>query len=343
MFRLFGTRSKARDEEVPISLAEEMKCGTLVKSLPDILKDMVVAPVSHVVIENHTARNVKGYHENEDRTFKVQEVLDKCKLKFSMVGVCDGHDNSSASAVVARMLPAAVNKRLKRGDDLVETYTDAMAEMEDRLRKMNTTAGTCVNCCTIAGPFVWCANLGDCRSAVILLQGDRSASGGPKPAAFYWMSKDHKASCPNEIRRIRAAGGAVSEGRVAGLEPSRTLGDFDVKNRTKRGVISILPDVRYLELGDGSSLEQAILVSGTDGVWDVLTAEDICGLIQARKGLGNLMDCSARGDVPSSELRQPLKDLTEDVVQFAVAKGSQDDCTCIAALITSLPIRSLGR
>lgn len=291
--------------------------------------------VCHVHVEYGSVRNFKGSHENEDRVINFQD--DSESGAFSIVGVLDGHDTESASDTVSRLLAGAVSKRLKDDKTIVEAYTEAMAEMEDKLKKVHASAGTCVNSSTIAGRFVFCANLGDCRAALVTIQEDRTSKGGPKPAGLYWMSEDHKASCPNEIKRITAAGGKIVGGRVEGLEPSRTLGDFDVKLSTKPGVISIIPDIRYFELGDGKSTKHAILVCGTDGVWDVITGKDICNLIQARAELGKLMDASASGETVTPSVRRALRDLADDVVQFAVAKGSLDDCTCIATLITLMP------
>merc|ERR1712173_106761 len=84
--------------------------------------------------------------------------------------------------------------------------------------------------------------------------------GGPKVENLVWLSRDHKASCAYEKDRIQKAGGKVVEGRVEGLEPSRTLGDFDVKCAVRPGVVSIVPEVRRHELGDGSRPFQGVLV-----------------------------------------------------------------------------------
>ncbi|CAK0877792.1 unnamed protein product, partial [Prorocentrum cordatum] len=45
------------------------------------------------------------------------------------------------------------------------------------------------------------------------------------------------------------------------------------------------------------------------------------------------------GEVPAGT-SQPLRDFAEDLVQFAVARGSRDDCTAVAALID---VRSPGK
>merc|ERR1712217_591272 len=95
----------------------------------------------------------------------------------------------------------------------------------------------------------------------------------PRPrmkGPIVWLSRDQKAISALEQRRITKAGRQVIRGRVQGLEPSRTLGDFDVKERVRPGVISIEPEVRRCEIGNGSDVSQALIVCCTDGVWDVL-------------------------------------------------------------------------
>ncbi|CAK0877793.1 unnamed protein product, partial [Prorocentrum cordatum] len=186
---------------------------------------------------------------------------------------------------------------------------------------------------------------GDCRAALIPLHmpdaapnGKMAAASAPKVARLVWMSKDHKASSPDEYKRITELGGFVNDGRVEGLEPSRTLGDFDVKMKVKKGVISIVPEVRCQEVSDGTSPGQAILVCATDGVWDVISGQDVCDLIHARKDIVRLQ-LALSGEVPAGT-SQPLRDFAEDLVQFAVARGSRDDCTAVAALID---VRSPGK
>merc|ERR1712093_358686 len=91
-----------------------------------------------------------------------------------------------------------------------------------------------------------------------------------------------KAGAAHEKKRIRDAGGIVINGRIEGLEPSRTIGDFDVKMRLPEGVISITPEIRRMELPRGQETSQGLLVMATDGVWDVLSGQDIVSLLRPR-------------------------------------------------------------
>ena len=258
------------------------------------------------------------------------------EMPFHIVGVLDGHDTDSASDLVSKLLPGAVAQRVKEGFPISQAYMEAFAEMEEKLKKVHATAGTCVNSCTIAGGRVWCANLGDCRTALVTLEAP--TFGTLKAEAITWLSRDHRASCPIEQKRIAAAGGSVIDGRVEGLEPSRTLGDFDVKMTTKPGVISIVPEIRSVDLGLGGSAigRRAVLMCATDGVWDVMSGQELCKIMCARKELGSFFLPEAVLAAPRAGL-QALDELAEDIVQFALARGSRDDCTCLVAMISVVP------
>lgn len=306
-------------------------------------------PVCNVQVAAKTWRNVADRHDNEDRWIFETDSFEPTSLTFHTVGVLDGHDTAIASDRVSKELPRVLGNLLKEGYPVATAYAMAMEECEETLRSVHASAGTCVLSCTVAGNHVWCANLGDCRAGLFSLQLPESSpapaqDGGSSPSSpaspsqrkpkverLVWMSHDHKASDPEERRRILRAGGNVVDGRVCGLEPCRTLGDFDVKANTSEGVISIVPEVRRVHLGGDLCSPQAILVCATDGVWDVLTGQDVCNLIAARNGL---LDLQNRIDEPEPDC-SPLADLAADLVQFSVAKGSRDDCTAVVAMLSA--------
>jgi len=340
MSRFGSCRTKAARDPVPESCADLVcnHASAASRSIPEVAKELADAGFkSGVEVASYTRQNHGGKHENEDRMMTTKGVCGEAPLH--LVGVLDGHDTDVASDTVSRMLPDAVSKHLQSGKSVERSYTLAMAEVEEKLKKVCATAGTCVCCCTIIGRHVWCANLGDCRAVLIPLKVPESASNDlAKPITrLCWMSRDHKASDPEEMRRIKEAGGVVVDGRVESLEPSRTLGDFDVKLQTKEGVISIVPEVRYQAFGEHGEAAQALLVCATDGVWDVLGGADICNCIQVRKkALAELQTLAIRGESRTGHL-QPLCNLAEDFVTLAIGRGSMDDCTAVAALLSVAP------
>ena len=100
---------------------------------------------------------------------------------------------------------------------------------------------------------IYVANLGDSRAIVIY-----KAAGQPPQA----LSRDHKATDPDESALVEARGGSVRFGRVdCILAVSRSLGDRDVMRH-----ITHLPELSATALG-----EAAVLVLACDGLWDVVS------------------------------------------------------------------------
>lgn len=351
----------------------------------------IVAPLCGCRVEmaNFTCMNWGARHENEDRFLTHRDVhkpemvdfqtasvpklpkMEALPVDVYTIGVLDGHDTDAASDKVAKLLPGVMSRLLKEQKmPVAEAYVQAMAEIEDELKKHISTAGACVLSCTVAGRYVWCSNLGDCRAALVTLGAPKSPSAAVQVESLHWMSRDMKASAPHERQRITRAGGTVIDGRVEGLEPSRTLGDFDVKMQVAKDVISIVPEVRcHAVSGGNGAVRQALLVMATDGVWDVLSGQDVCDLIVARKELCTLQAAEATAAAagerspetgPCAPRQAPvgrsssksqaaqsragsspatvLWDLAEDMVQFSIAKGSRDDCTAVVALISVYPM-----
>ena len=70
----------------------------------------------------------------------------------------------------------------------------------------------------VHGNKLYVANAGDSRC--VLCRGKETVS----------LTEDHKPTNPEEERRIKAAGGFVSEGRInGGLNLSRAIGDMNYK------------------------------------------------------------------------------------------------------------------
>lgn len=75
--------------------------------------------------------------------------------------------------------------------------------------------------CLVTETEIYVANAGDSR-CVLSINGKAEA-----------MSHDHKPDNPDELSRIKRAGGKVTDGRVNGnINLSRALGDFEYKSNT---------------------------------------------------------------------------------------------------------------
>lgn len=188
---------------------------------------------------------------------------------------------------------------------------------------------------------MWCGNLGDCRACFIPLTAlleDVECSADDMPNQkiiksdlnIVWLSRDMKSCLSYERERIEKAGGRVMDGRVEGLEPSRTVGDFDVKIRLPPGVISTTPEFRTIDLSDYGP---GIVVAATDGIWDVMMGRDIATIV--RDACLPFTEESLLGGT-RSEQQKFLKNISGDIVRTALVRGSADDCTAISTLVTSL-------
>jgi len=108
--------------------------------------------------------------------------------------------------------------------------------------------------------FLYCANVGDTRSILI-----------KKNNKILKLSYDDRVSDRKEKERIIKQGGIIFNGRIYGqLMLSRCFGDWSIK---EYGVI-VLPHVARIEL----TSDDLYLILATDGVWDVLSDDDIVKL-----------------------------------------------------------------
>ena len=124
------------------------------------------------------------------------------------------------------------------------------------------------------------------------------------------MTRDHVASDPEEAARIEALGGAVTTGgggerRVnGGLAVTRSLGDRPFKPFT-----SAEPHVAIHRLDSPGGIAEPghgagpvsfeFLVVATDGLWDVMSSDDVVAYVKAKRQPGE--NSRRRGSSTSAE------------------------------------------
>jgi len=196
----------------------------------------------------------------------------------SFFAVFDGH----GGAKVAQYSSIHLHKLLvKRPEYIQQNYPLALQQafLEcDRTMKVaselkDEMAGCTAVSVLIKGEQIWCANAGDSRCI--------GGVGGKAVA----LSKDHKPNNKKELERITNAGGFVEFNRVNGnLALSRALGDFIFKMNEQlpqnEQIVSAEPDVEVAELTE----EWDFLLIACDGIWDVLSNQEVCDFVTARIG-----------------------------------------------------------
>jgi serine/threonine protein phosphatase PrpC len=114
---------------------------------------------------------------------------------------------------------------------------------------------------------IWIAHVGDSRA--VLINANGKAVG---------LTSDHKADRPDEVERIRQAGGFVVHKRVMGeLAISRAIGDLDFK---EKGFLFVLADPEIVERQ--LTHEDVALVVACDGLYDVMTNDAVGEFIKER-------------------------------------------------------------
>jgi len=138
------------------------------------------------------------------------------------------------------------------------------------------TVGCTAVCVLVRKEEVITANAGDSRAVMC------------RAGKALELSYDHKPTAETERARIEAAGGTVKEegnggARVNGnLNLSRAIGDLEYKKRSdlppKEQVICSTPDVIVRE----RTPEDEFIVLACDGIWDVMSNQDICDFVRPR-------------------------------------------------------------
>ena len=198
---------------------------------------------------------------------------------WSFFAVFDGHAGARVSAHCAEhLLENIVQTEEFRHDDVAKGIRSGFLLLDKTMRELPELAsgedksGSTAVCALVSPKQVFIANCGDSRAVLCR---------GGKPA---FATRDHKPVLPSEKARILKAGGSVMIQRVNGsLAVSRALGDYEYKNVKGRGpceqLVSPEPEVSVV---DRDEENDEFLVLACDGVWDVMTNEDLCDFVRSR-------------------------------------------------------------
>lgn len=247
----------------------------------------------------------------------------------------DGHGGNDCAAWLQKSIAFYVKARLRkelgvqrcrrpRAAEIARMVVrGALADAETgyrdacRRKQFSPNAGACVALAIAFGGAVAIANVGDSRAWLVDSHGH-----------VLELSETHRATLSREADRVKSEGAAIShDGRVANgaLEPSRTLGDFDIKRKFPNVVLA-QPHSVSIELASrctkaNLTLDQkddhqpaakppfAALVLASDGVCDTLSPKIVGPFVAARLG---------------SRLQ-----IAKDLVDEAKKHGSTDDATAV--------------
>eukprot|EP00752_Nemacystus_decipiens_P006440 g5800.t1 len=259
---------------------------------------------------------------NEDRALVYDDMVSVLKLAPAgtrgplacLFGVFDGHGGDGASKFVANHLHHLIGRSAfyesidyPADEALASAVEEGVASVEqaytDWSKKTGDTSGCCACVVAVRGSILCAANVGDCQAILITDKG-----------AVVSLSRPHRATDSDEKARIRSKGGKVVQGRVMGvLEPSRVIGDYDIK-RAWPGCVIAEPYVSVRSLPYSRGQAPSILVVASDGVWDSMNEESVSKLVS--EGI--------------SKQKDPYQ-VAQELVTAAREAGSGDDITVVVA------------
>lgn len=205
---------------------------------------------------------------------------------WSYFGVFDGHAGATVSKYCADNLLSSIlaaddfktatkissspnADQLKSGT--IAGFLEMDAKMRDLLSEKDKSGSTAI-IAFVSPNHVIFGNCGDSR-AIFCSNG-----------AVAFCSVDHKPSNADEKSRIEKAGGSVMIQRVNGsLAVSRALGDFEYKMDSNLAPVEQLvsPEPEVSVENRNSSLDE-FMVLACDGVWDVMSNEDVADFVRSR-------------------------------------------------------------
>jgi len=188
-------------------------------------------------------------------------------------GVYDGHGGRGAVNFVAEHLHENFKEQLDFGSDPEEAwhaaYLKTDADMADaEVGYSGSTVVTAYICKKEDGTrCLYTANAGDARA--VLCRNNKAQR----------LTKDHKGTDPEEVKRIQDAGGLVVLNRVSGiLAVTRSLGDLKMKEY-------VIGDP-YCECHQLQE-DDTWLIVACDGLWDVCEDQEVCEVLTSSQAEDN--------------------------------------------------------
>ena len=182
-------------------------------------------------------------------------------------------------------------------------------ENSDYIDNIAYNIGCTCNILVIYKNILYFANAGDSRSVLLKNKGEVNS-----------MSIDHKPELPNEFNRIKKAGGRIIEGRVNGLlNLSRSIGDFQFKNRKdlkqEEQIVTCNPDILF----ENRSQNDDFVIMGCDGIWECISNTGISEYIYDKEN-------NINNGNKNKELN--LEKILEDLFERNIAKSEEEENGC---------------
>ncbi|KAL7877557.1 hypothetical protein AOLI_G00024960 [Acnodon oligacanthus] len=200
----------------------------------------------------------------------------------------------------------AVKSGIRAGFLRIDEHMRSFTDLRNGMDRSGSTAVAVL----LSPEHMYFINCGDSRALLC------------RNAHVCFSTLDHKPCNPREKERIQNAGGSVMIQRVNGsLAVSRALGDYDYKCVEGKGPTEQLvsPEPEVFEIVR-SEAEDEFVVLACDGIWDVMSNEELCAFIRARL-----------------EVSDDLEKVCNEVVDTCLHKGSRDNMSVVLVCLPNAP------
>ena len=218
---------------------------------------------------------------NQDNFFIIKEFLDEQEQFF--LGVCDGHGTNGhlVSDYITKTLPDYLQDT--SDESIVNTFISTNNSLINHSKIDCSLSGSTCTTLIINLEKIICANLGDSRA--VLAKYENGAYNAID------LSRDHKPSDPDEMKRILLKGGRIrpfydeelkkylgpervwlNNSDIPGLAMTRSLGD---KVAHSVGVISE-PEIRKYEFNGN----EKFIILASDGIWEYIDSDECVNIVK---------------------------------------------------------------
>ena len=231
-----------------------------------------------------------------------------------LLAVADGHgDHGVVAQFVAEGLVTKMRDRWsssKQDDDWEAMAREVCLETDAEIKSAKHEGGSVAVVVAVTKTKVIVTNVGDCRCILVQKAGVKE------------LSRDHKPNVSDEeVARIEGAGLKVVEetfeekgetitipkielGSSYRLAVSRSFGDFEYKaNETLDAAEQAVVAVPEVTFHDRDPTEDLFCVAACDGVWDVMTNDEVADFVRKQ----NVDDVSQLPSVADALLLECLK------------------------------------
>lgn len=260
--------------------------------------------------------SMQGWRVEMEDAHHAQLTLNGTLSDWSYFAVFDGHAGARVSAHCAdNLLECILQTDEFRREEIAEAIRAGFLDLDKKMRELpelcdgEEKSGSTAVCAFVSPRQMFVANCGDSRAVL-------ARHGAP-----VFSTRDHKPELPSEKSRIVRAGGSVMIQRVNGsLAVSRALGDYEYKKVEDRGpceqLVSPEPEVSVLERAP----DDGFLVLACDGIWDVMTNEELCLYVNSLL-----------------QLSDDLEAITNQVIDTCLYKGSKDNMSIVLVVFPAAP------